>query len=135
VIGQTDVRFNAETWKEDNADAYQALSARRAPHEHATISRPWKGVFAGPMGKLAVAAAIAIVGTLAALTLRPEKNRPTSSPPDTPVSDITTFKSLTLAYRRGGEEALNRQLDTAQEALGPRPDSSLLSDLLDDLRG
>jgi hypothetical protein len=134
VIGQTDIQFNVEVWKQDHTEAYQALLARGVRHEHTTISRSWKNVLASHVGKFAVAAAIVVAGSLALLAPRPETNRQVTPPRDSALGEITTFKSLTLAYRRGGEEALNRQLDRAQEALGPRPDQSLLSDLWDDLR-
>jgi len=134
VIGQTGVRFDAEIWKREHAEAYQALANRRGRGGRAKIAHPWRRVFIGHMGRLAVAAAIVVVGTLAFLAPGPKTPGRIATPPPGP-TDIVTFKSLTLAYRRGGEEGMNRQLDAAQETLGPRPDHSLLSDLLDDIRG
>ncbi len=87
--------------------------------------------------RLAIAAAIVGAAALALIVTRPQANdRPgSSSPPhrDKASADVT-FLSLRTAYRQGGEEALNRQLDTAQETLGPWPDRSSLRDLWDDIR-
>ncbi len=133
VIGQTDIRFDAETWKHKHNQAYQTLLARRDQRDrHVT---PLKGFFVSHMGKLIAAAAIVVMATLTFLAPHPKTKQQIDLPPTSTSTDIITFKSLTLAYRHGGEEALNRQLDTAQEALGPRPENSTLSDLLKDLRG
>ena len=85
--------------------------------------------------RLAVAAGFVLLAGFLLTAIEPES--PGQSPPAPAAisSPDISLMSLTAAYRQGGEEALNRQLDTALEALGPRPDVSLLSDLLGDLEG
>ena len=44
-------------------------------------------------------------------------------------SEIMTMKSLTIAYRRGGMEAIENQCEKALKILGPQPASISLGDL------
>lgn len=136
AICQTSVEFDAEAWKRDHADAYEGLLARHG--QRMTTKALWRRPLASNATKLAAAAIVVIATGWALLATRPEPNRhpgPSSTRGQIePSADIVTFLSLRMTYRQGGEEALNRQLDRAQEALGPRPDRSLLSDLMDDLR-
>jgi hypothetical protein len=48
---------------------------------------------------------------------------------------MLTAMSLTMVYRRGGIEALERQCEQAIEMLGPRPTSLSLKQLLEDSNG
>jgi len=132
--------FDAEAWKREHREAYQAVLSRRDGDGRGdTRPHPFR-LFANPLFRSAVAATIVVAAGLVLWTTRPntpeQVERPSvsralvSSP-----TDIVTFMSLTMAYRQGGEEALNRQLDAALETLGPRPDVSLLNDVLNDLEG
>lgn len=135
AIEQADVRFDGDAWKRRHAKAYEMLATRRG-QQGAVTHRRQKIRFARA-ARLAIAAAIVGAVALALIVTRPQANeRPgSSSPPhrDKASADVT-FLSLRTAYRQGGEEALNRQLDTAQETLGPWPDRSSLRDLWDDIR-
>jgi hypothetical protein len=48
---------------------------------------------------------------------------------------MMTAMSLTLAYHRGGLEAVEEQCDKATEMLGPRPKSISIQQLLEDFNG
>ena len=135
TIEQADVQFDADAWKRKHAEAYEALAARRGRQVAATPRQ--REIRLARAARLAIAAAIVGAVGLAWMVTRPQANQysGSSSPAhrDEASADVT-FLSLRKAYRQGGEEALNRQLDTAQETLGPWPDRSSLHDLLDDIR-
>lgn len=78
------------------------------------------------------AAAVVIVslGLLIAL-LGPGEQQQTAKSP----AEMVTAMSLRMAYRQGGMEALDKQLDEAVKLLGPSRPSSSLADLLKDLNG
>ena len=129
--------FDAESWKRRHHEEYEALLSRHGQPAERGVKSVW---FARWIAGLAAAAVITVAIALFVPGPRPvlEPQTPPESVAD-PATEIQSagvisFESLTLAFRRGGEEALNRQLDTAQETLGPRPDRSLLSDLLNDIR-
>jgi hypothetical protein len=50
-------------------------------------------------------------------------------------AEMLTFMSLSMAYRRGGIEALEQQCEKAFEMLGPRPAAVSTQDLLTELNG
>jgi hypothetical protein len=141
AIGTGKPEFDAEAWKDKHPEAYRALLARggRDNSDESGVSR-CRRFSAGPAGTLAAAAAVIIVAGILLLATRPQMPQRAGPPlvsgalAESP-ADIVTFMSLTMAYRQGGQEALNRQLDAALETLGPRPDDSLLSDLFADLEG
>ncbi|MHC4477312.1 MAG: hypothetical protein ACYTEL_16820 [Planctomycetota bacterium] len=110
--------------KSDNTpSAAQPLSVRRR-------------IMASRMTKLAAVAVIVVaVGFLlywgpGAQPEAPQVSQVTKSP-----AEMLTFVSLTMAYRRGGIEAVEQQCEKAFEMLGPRPAALSTQDILKELNG
>jgi len=130
VAGSTPV-FDAETWKRKHPGEFQTLLARGGQGQSSlSLGLFRRRIFLSPFGRLATPAAIAaVVVGLIFLAGRPDTSQQGSptvwSPAAESSADVVSLMSLTMAYRQGGEEALNRQLDTALNELGPRPDAIL----------
>jgi len=132
AIDTTDPQFDSEAWKRKYADEYQALVARQG--KHPVSSRTMRLVIA----RFAVAALIFIgVGVLLTRTPEPGEREPAPKPGPTVTSpaEMTSMMALRAAYRQGGQEALERQLDIAMETLGPRPSETPTLRLLSDFEG
>lgn len=139
AINTTEPQFDAETWKRKYAGEYRTLlSRRRQPGRSPTgAGHTLRLVLHGPVGKLAVAAVIMVV---IGFFLGRGGNKPTGPvPPPRPVArrpaKMLTMMSLRITYQRGGEEALNQQLDEALDKLGPRPGTMSALQLYDELEG
>lgn len=142
AINTTRPEFDAEAWKQRHAEAYEALVAR----ERATSDA---GQGAGrtmhlTIRRLAVAAVILIGAAIlltrpAELARAPQRNGPESAMATRPVTPapvrMLSLMSLRMAYQQGGQEALNRTLDTALKKLGPRPSKLSAQEVLSDLEG
>ncbi|MBN2130837.1 MAG: hypothetical protein JW741_15150 [Sedimentisphaerales bacterium] len=136
VIDGATPEFDAEAWKRKYPAEYQAVLARAAKGRKAGRPRIVRLLLGHPGAGVAVAAAIVIV---AALLLR----GPAAREPQGPVpggqtvaqspAKMVTMMSLTLAYRRGGTEALDQQLDEAVGILRPRSATMPMHELFDDL--
>jgi len=103
-------QFDARAWKERFAAEYQELKARgervaRSPASNGSGDR------VTPICRV---------------------DRFARRVAEAPWQMVTTV-SLLAAFMRGGEEALDRQLDMALEVLGPWPDDSSTRHLFDDL--
>ena len=140
VIEGTTPEFDAEAWKRKYPAEFQAVLARGMKgRAGAAGDRPRlvRLVLGRPGAGVAIAAAIVIA---AALLLR----GPAAREPQGPVgggrqtvarspAKMVTMMSLTLAYRRGGTEALDQQLDEAVGILRPRSATMPMHELFDDL--
>lgn len=139
AINTTEPQFDAETWKRKYAGEYGTLlSRRRQPSRSSTgAGHTIRRVLSGPVGKLAVAAAIIVAIGLLLGRGGDEPAGPVPAPH--PVvrrpAKMLTMMSLRITYRRGGEEALNQQLDEALDKLGPRPGTMSALPLYDELEG
>ena len=136
AINTTRPEFNAEVWKRRHAGAYEALKARgqRQLGTRAAASRRayW-------IGATLAAAAVILMSVAFLVTQQPSHEAQRlviDEPPAAPApAPIVSMAALRAAYRRGGEEALEQQLDTALEQLGPRPSQLSARDVLSDLEG
>jgi len=129
VIDGTPPAFDADAWRRKYAKEYEALTARRPAR---VIPYRW-------IGRLAVAAVLVLtVSVLLVLRDKPagQPGGPAGTPPavQSPAKMVSMI-SLATAYRQGGEEALNEQLDGALNRLGPRPGTVSALQILDDLEG
>jgi len=136
VINTTRPEFDAEAWKQKYAREYEMLEARGQSAVRVGIGAGRRVRLVG--GGLAVAATILI--TVAILfTQRPpregqEPGVSTSASVSSPAK-MVSMMSLARAYRQGGEDALNQQLDAALSKLGPRPDGISAVRILSELEG
>jgi hypothetical protein len=131
AINTTAPEFDAEAWQRKYRNEFNTLLARagrsRKAHEFRILRlRPafWLGF----------AAALVAVGY--GLVCWTGFYRTTAPQPPTGVkssAQIVTMSSLSSAFRRGGMESLDKQLDEAVGQLGPRPMSVSTAGLLTDL--
>ncbi len=136
VINTTKPEFDAEAWKQKYAKEYETLEARGRHAVRAGVGAGRRVRLMG--GGLAVAATI-LIAVAILFTQRPPREAPgpatggsvsASSP-----AKMVSMMSLARAYRRGGEDALNQQLDAALSKLGPRPDEISAVQVLSELEG
>jgi hypothetical protein len=124
--------FDAEQWKQKYRKQYETLISRVGSEQKEAGPRRW-------VLRSALAAAAAVVIAVGyGLICRPGHYGTGSSPrepaPPSPAR-IVTMQSLSSAFRQGGMDALNEQLDEAVEALGPRPTEASIAELFADLAG
>lgn len=134
AINTTRPEFDAEEWKRKHAAAYDALIARRqTPSETADCGA---GRTVRLMAGRLAAAAVILVGVVILLMQIPprQSQEPLSHGPMkvTSPAKMVSMMTLRMAYRQGGEEGLNHQLDAALRMLGPRPNGLSMQDLLND---
>ena len=136
AIDTTAPQFDAEAWKQNHAEAYEALIARGQ-----TTSNSDRGsgrTVRLMVGRLAAAAVIFIGVAILLMQIPPrdqEKPEVAVTPKAPSPARIVSMMSLRTAYRQGGEEALSQQLDTALKTLGPRPRKLSALQVLSDLEG
>jgi hypothetical protein len=129
--------FDAEAWKQKYPDEFQAVVSRgRQSVQDQRRNRVVRLRFGRPLFGLATAAAIVVVA--AVLFVGPGRQEPPDrgsgpQPVAPSPAKIVTMMSLSMAFRRGGTEALNRQFDQALRKLGPRPNGVSVANLLGDL--
>lgn len=130
--------FDARAWKQKYPAEFQAVLTRgtKSPKDRKSEGpRVVRLALGHPVAGVAIAAAIVVV---AALLLRGSAER---EPRERVVEGRTvaqsptkmvTMMSLTLAYRRGGTEALDQQLDKAVGILRPQSATLPMHELFDD---
>jgi hypothetical protein len=125
VINTTPPEFDAETWQRRYHKEFNTLLARA----HGVKVKRLRPAF-----WLGIAAAIVIAGCGLVCWLGFYRTR-APQPPALAKSpaQINTMVSLSSAFRRGGMDALNKQLDEVVEQLGPRPTDISTARLLTDL--
>jgi hypothetical protein len=136
TVNSDEPRFDAEQFRKKYPAEFQTLLSRatRSARPKATgLSGNWPRIIRSPFVRLAAAAVIIVAVVL--FVPRPEPHRPPSEPvagaSRSPV-EMMTGLSLTTAYRRGGMEALERQLDETMRLLGPGQPAVSMRDLLED---
>ena len=132
-------RFDAEQFRKKYPAEFQKLLSRAAqdsgPQETGFLVG-WPRIIRSPFVRLAAAAVIIVAIVL--FIPRSAPDRPASEPvagaPRSP-AEMMTGMSLTMAYRRGGMEALDRQLDETIRLLGSGQPKLSMRDLLEDFEG
>jgi len=136
AINTTRPEFNAAVWRHRYADAYEVLKARGQGPLGTRAAASCRAYW---IGAALAAAAVILVGVallLTSLSSRQPQRSVVETPRPTPVpARMVSMIALRAAYRRGGEEALDQQLDNALETLGPRPSQLSARDVLSDLEG
>ena len=122
-------KFDADSWIKQHAQELHTLCSHpNAPTRQKILRR------SAP----AIAAAAAIVVALTLLSLSPRPDQPDKTTIITTAespADLLTFASLTIAYRRGGIEELERQCKEAFEMTQTAPENLSARDLLTELNG
>ena len=136
VINTTKPEFDAEMWKQKYAKEYETLEARGGSAVRVRIGAGRRVRLLG--GGLAVAATI-LIAIAVLFTQSPPRETPkpgirTSAAASSPAK-MVSMMSLARAYRQGGEDGLNQQLDAALSKLGPRPDGISAVQVLSELEG
>ncbi len=128
AINTTAPEFDAERWKRDHAEAYQALvwRGRGGRRGHWAVG----GLAAAAV--ILIGAAILLTRTLPQIRREPVGGDIAKAPSP---AHIVSLMSLRASYRQGGEEVLYEQLDTAMKTLGPRPGRPSPLRMLIDLDG
>ena len=136
VINTTKPEFDAEMWKQKYAKEYETLEARGRSAVRVRIGAGRRVRLLG--GGLAVAATI-LIAVAILFTQSPPREAPkpgigTSASASSPAK-MVSMMSLARAYRQGGEDGLNQQLDAALSKLGPRPNGFSAVQVLSELEG
>jgi hypothetical protein len=115
--------------------AFQKSTAKDlAPTDKPNI---WRIIFRNPITKLAAAAVIIIAISFFIVHQNPSEKADTtiiSKVPKSP-AEMQAILSLSIAYRRGGIEAVDRQCQKAIEMLGPRPPEITIQQILTEFNG
>ena len=136
TINTTKPQFDPDKWKQKYPEEFELLKSRAKKTPAITQPSIWKIVLKSGITRLAAAAVIiAAVGSLIAYrSSRKQEYAQVASAAQSPAKMMTAI-SLTMAYRRGGMEAVERQFDKALKMLGPRPASISLQELLENFNG
>ena len=129
-------QFDAEKWKQKYPDEYQALLSLAAKEDLSRQPTILKLILKNPITKIA-AAAVIILGISIFITQQNpgEKEQPNIAKATQSPAEMMTAMSLTIAYRRGGMEALEAQYDEACKQLGPRPRGLSVDQVITEFNG
>jgi len=136
TINTTKPEFDAEQWKQKYSEEFQLLKSR-AQQKGARIQPGlWKRFVHSRLVKLAAAAVLIIAIGLLTFNRSPHKQESVqiTKKPRSPAEMLTAI-SLTMAYRRGGIEAVDRQCEKAIEMLGRRPAQITIKQILTEFNG
>jgi hypothetical protein len=128
-------QFDAEQWKQKFPDEYRILQSRKVQQQASSIQR--LNIFKSPIIKFATAAVIILaVGLFISQSGKNEKIKIDQMPSmiQSP-AEMLTLRSLTIAYRKGGIEAVETQCDKAIEKLGLKSKRQTIKQLLADFDG
>jgi hypothetical protein len=128
--------FDAEKWKQKYPDEYQALLSRAAKGDSSQQPTILKVILKSPLTKIAAAAVIILAVSFFITNKEPsEQEQPNIVKATKSPAEMMTSMSLTIAYRKGGMEALEAQYDEACKQLGPRPRSLSVDQVLTEFNG
>ena len=126
--------FDDEKWKQKFPDEFQTLQSRVKVPAH---SIRWISFLRSPVVKFAAAAVIIVAIGLFMIHPVPNKKveiAETANAKKSP-AEMLTRKSLMIAYRKGGIEAVETQCDNAIEKLGPKSKKITVQELLTEING
>jgi len=114
-----------------------SFAAMEEPQTKSVVSRPtaWRIIIGSRLTKLAAAAAIIMGAALILVHRGPDEQGQVSQTLNVAKSptDMLTAFSLSIAYRKGGMQALDSQCEKAFEMLGQQPSTSSVRQLLAEL--
>lgn len=139
AIDSSKPRFDAEQWKEKYPEEFKMLVLRARQSSRPSTSQPnvWLMFWKSPITRLAAAAVIVISVSFLIVFLNPSEQADTAKTTQSHISpaELTTFASLSFAYREGGMEMVEQMCDKALTMVGPRPASISMQDLLEQNNG
>jgi hypothetical protein len=137
TINTTKPHFDAEQWRRKFPEEFELLKSRAGRRSAPAQQNVWKAILQNRFATLAASAAIIVTISLFITHLRPGARINIGEVPKVAESpaEMLTMMSLTMAYRRGGMEALEKQCDKALAILGPRNIDMSIQKLLEDLNG
>jgi hypothetical protein len=127
-VRKPDVTTSREMDKRTLDDSFSAMEQTMRANIKPSTARI---ITLGRMIKLTAAAAVIIAGISLYVHQGPGEQNATdivAEAFDSP-AEILTMKSLKIAFRRGGVEAIENQCDKALKILGPQPANLSLADL------
>jgi hypothetical protein len=127
------IATNADTDKRILDDSFGAMEAAKT---ELSGGRPnlWSVLLASKVTRLAAAALIIVaIGFVGHRISREHTDAQITSESARSPAEMLTFMSLTMAYRQGGIEALEKQCEQAVELLGPRIKDLSIGGLLEEL--
>jgi len=139
TIGGKVLEFDCDNWKQQHPAEVRQFEAKT--QRHSTHNRPaidiWRTITKSRITKLATAAVI-IIGAGVFLFHHGKtgsRNRGQISEATKSRAGTLTFMSLSLAYRQGGIEAVEKQCDEAYKFLGSPGVSPSATELVRELNG
>ncbi|MGB2806281.1 MAG: hypothetical protein WBC22_00965 [Sedimentisphaerales bacterium] len=127
--------FDAEKWKQKYPEEFQMLQSMSKQDSRARQPSIWRIVRQSPITKIAAAAVIIVgIGLIAVFVHQGPGEQHVPKVVKSPTKMMTAM-SLTMAYRRGGIEAVDEQCEKAIRMLGPRPLPLTLGQLLTENNG
>lgn len=120
MVNSTKVEFDPEQWKQKYAEEYRMLISNSMGASKADQPGIYSRFIKSPITKLAAAAVIIFAAVLFTVNSKKEPQiRISRSDKVSSPAKIISMISLNNAYRRGGIEAVESQLDKSAELLGP----------------
>jgi hypothetical protein len=139
AIGRKGLKFDFDKWKaghQNQIEQFKASVSRESaePAQQVNICRT---IAKSRLTKFAAAAVILVAAGLFFIRGRTTEQTQDYVKVETAKSPIEMIKakSLNLAYRRGGMEAVERQYDEAFKNAGPRPAKLTIEDVLAEFNG
>jgi len=134
LIKRSHITSSSEVDKRILGDALEAI---RGQAEGAELERNiWKTILKSPIAKLAAAAMIIVaIGIFVDHGSVEEAGGPEVAEVAKSPAEMMTMASLTIAYRRGGMDAVEEQCEKACKLLGPRPEKLSIQELLTEFNG
>lgn len=135
TINTSKPQFNVEKWRRKYPEEFQVLKSRAEQKPPTTRSDFWEIVLHNRLVKLAAAVIIIAMGLLIVHQIpHRHEHAQMGEMPKSP-AEMLTMASLTIAYRHGGIEQLERQCDRALDLLGPRPEKITYRELFAGFNG
>jgi hypothetical protein len=139
VINSSKPQFDAEQWKEKYPEEFKMLVSRAEQSSQTSIGQPnvWRMIWKNPITRIAAAVVIIVNVSFLIVLLNPNKQAGTAKTAQYHISpaELTTFASLSFAYRKGGMEMVEQMCDKALTMAGPRPAKISMQDLLEKNNG
>lgn len=126
--------FDTENWKQKFPEEFQALQSRAAK----TPAHPIRCASSLKSPFIKIVAAAVIILIIGFFMIRPADKKveiaETADAKKSP-AEMLTLRSLKIAYRNGGIEAVETQCDNAIEKIGKKPERITFQELLEDIDG